>query len=250
MSGPEAVTTLLDGRIRLVAGAGLPPTTDTVLLAAATPALPGSRVLDAGCGTGAASLCLAARVAGCTVTAIEREASLAETARANVAANALAGRIAVVTGDIAAPPAPWPQGAFDIVMSNPPYLDPARVRASPDPLRRAATVESMPLAAWLAACVAPLRDGGDLIVIHRADRLGDLLAALPGHMGSPAILPLWPDGEGQRPARRILLRATRGGRAPLVLLPGIALHEADGAYSAAAQALFRACAALSWGPRA
>lgn len=248
MSDPEVMTTLLDGRIRLVAGAGLPPTTDTVLLAAATPAVAGSRVLEAGCGSGAASLCLAARVPGCTVTAIEREPSLAATARENVAANDLAERITIVTGDIAAPPVPWGQGAFDLVMSNPPYLDPARVRASPDPLRRAATVESMPLAAWLAACVAPLRDGGDLVLIHRADRLGDLLAALPAYMGSLAILPLWPDG--QRPARRLLLRATRGGRGPLTLLPGIALHETDGAYSAAAQALFRACAALSWGPRA
>lgn len=249
MSGPEAVTTLLDGRVRLVAGGGLPPTTDTVLLAAANPARAGSRVLEAGCGSGAAALCLAARVAGCTVTAIEREPSLAEAARANVAANGLGDHVTIVTGDIAAPPAPWPLPGFDAVMTNPPYLDPARVRASPDPLRAAATVESMPLAAWLAACTAPLRDGGDLVIVHRADRLDDLLAALPGVLGSVAILPLWPDPGGVRPARRILLRATRGGRAPLVLLPGFALHEHGGAYSQTAQAVFRACAALSWGER-
>jgi len=250
MSAPETITTLLDGRVRLVAGGGLPPTTDTVVLAAATPARAGMRVLEAGCGSGAASLCLAARVAGCTITAVEREPSLAETARINVAANNLADRITVVTGDIALPPAPWPQAAFDVVMSNPPYLDPARVRASPDPLRAAATVESMPLAAWLRACSARLCDGGDLVLIHRADRLDDLLGALPGVLGSVAILPLWPDSEGARPARRILLRATRGGRAPLVLLPGFALHQSGGAYSEAAQGVFRGCAAVSWGQRA
>ncbi len=246
MSGAEPLTTLLDGRVRLVSGAGLPPTTDTVVLAAATPAEAGSRVLEAGCGTGAASLCLAARVAGCSVTAIEREADLAETARANVAANGLDARIEVVTGDIAAPPRSWPRPGFDLVMTNPPYLDPARVRASPDRLRRAATVESMPLAAWLAACTAALRDGGTFVVIHRADRLDELLAALPGLLGSVAILPLWPDGAGKRPARRLLLRATRGGRAPLRLLPGFALHDTGGAYSAAAQAIFRGCGAVSW----
>jgi tRNA1(Val) A37 N6-methylase TrmN6 len=247
MSAAEPLTTLLDGRVRLVSGAGLPPTTDTVVLAAATPAQKGDRVLEAGCGSGAASLCLAARVPGCSVTAIEREPDLARTARDNVAANDLSERITVLTGDIAAPPGPWPRPGFDLVMTNPPYLDPARVRASPDRLRRAATVESMPLRAWLAACTAPLRDGGSLIVIHRADRLDELLAALPGLLGSVAILPLWPDGEGKRPARRLLLRATRGGRAPLRLLPGIALHDAGGAYSEAAQAIFRACGALSWG---
>ncbi|MDA1071487.1 MAG: methyltransferase [Proteobacteria bacterium] len=250
MSAPEPVTTLLDGRVRLVAGGGLPPTTDTVLLAAATPAIAGSRVLEAGCGSGAASLCLAARVPGCLVTAIEREPGLAETARENVAANGLAERIAVVTGDVAAPPAPWPVAGFDLVMSNPPYLEPARVRASPDPLRAAATVESMPLGTWLRICCAALRDGGDLVIVHRADRLDDLLAGLPGLLGSVTILPLWPDAGGQRPVRRILLKATRGGRAPLVLLPGFALHEAGGAYSAAAQTVFRGCAPVSWGPRA
>lgn len=247
MSGAEPLTTLLDGRVRLVAGAGLPPTTDTVVLAAATSAEAGSRVLEAGCGTGAASLCLAARVAGCTITAVEREPDLAQTARDNVAANGLETRIEVVTGDIAAPPRPWPQPGFDLVMTNPPYLDPARVRASPDRLRRAATVESMPLAAWLTACTAALREGGSLVIIHRADRLDDLLVALPGLLGSVVILPLWPDGEGERPARRLLLRATRGGKAPLRLLPGFALHDAGGAYSHAAQAIFRGCGAVSWG---
>lgn len=250
MPDAEALATLLDGRVRLVAGGGLPPTTDTVVLAAAAPAGPGSRVLEAGCGSGAAALCLAARVPGCHVTAIEREADLAQAARENVAANGLKDRVAVLTGDIAAPPQPWPVPGFDVVISNPPYLDPARVRASPDRLRRAATVESMPLAAWLAACVAPLRDGGDLVLVHRADRLADLLAALPRILGSVAVLPLWPDEEGRRPARRILLRATRGGRGPLVLLPGLALHRADGSYSAAAQAIFRSCAPVSWDGRA
>ena len=246
MSAAEAVTSLLGGRVRLVAHGGLPPTTDTVMLAAATPVGPGARVLEAGCGSGAASLCLAARVGDCTVIAVERDAGLAQAARTNSEANAMAGRIAVLAADIAAPPEPWPAPGFDAVMSNPPYLDPARSRGSPDPLRHAATVESLPLPAWLGACAAALRPGGDLVVIHRADRLADLLAGMPASMGSIAILPLWPGGQGAGAARRILVRATRGGRAPLALLPGLVLHGLDGRYTGEAEAVLRDGTALPW----
>src|SRR6056297_1683975 len=61
---------------------------DPVLLAAAVRAEPGERVADLGCGTGAVSLCLAARLPECTVVALDRETDLAALTRANVAANA------------------------------------------------------------------------------------------------------------------------------------------------------------------
>ena len=92
-SMPEPVETgetLLAGRVMLAAsGRGLKPTTDTVALAAAVVAGKRDRVLDAGCGSGGAMLCLAARLPMCSVTGLELDPELACLARRNVAGQRL-----------------------------------------------------------------------------------------------------------------------------------------------------------------
>jgi tRNA1(Val) A37 N6-methylase TrmN6 len=87
-----------------------------------------------------------------------------------------------------------------------------------------------------------LRDKGGLTLIHRADRLGDILTALAGRAGGTIVFPLWP-GEG-KPAKRILLQATKGSAAPLILAHGLVLHRADGRNSEAAEAILRHGTAL------
>ena len=83
--------TLLDGRLHHAQPtAGHRTALEPVLLAAAIPARPGERVLEGGTGSGAALLCLAARVAGLYAVGIERDAAMAALARDNMAANGFA----------------------------------------------------------------------------------------------------------------------------------------------------------------
>ena len=92
---------LLGGRVLLRQPLrGLRAGLDAVLLAAGVPALPGQRVLEAGCGSGAGFLCLAARVPGLAIIAVERDPLLAALARENAAANGLAGQVEVIEGDV------------------------------------------------------------------------------------------------------------------------------------------------------
>ena len=103
MSGADLTEgTLLGGRLRHAQPrhghrTGLEP----VLLAASIPARPGQRVLEAGTGSGAALLCLAARIPGLQGLGLERDPAMADIARANIAANALPG-LAVETADLTA----------------------------------------------------------------------------------------------------------------------------------------------------
>lgn len=233
---------LLDGRVRLQQPAhGYRVAIDPVLLAAAVPAQAGETVLDAGCGTGAAALCLASRVVGATIVGLELHAETAGIARLNVIANALAQRVQITIGDLTRPPAELRQ-AFDHVMSNPPYLPESAGSPPPDAGRRAAHAESHSLADWLAACLRRLRQGGWLTLIHRADRLPDLLAALHGKAGDVTIWPLWPRADAA--ARRVLVLARKGSRGPAVLARGLVLHGADGRYTAEAEAVLRGGAAI------
>ncbi len=69
---------------------------DAMLLAAATPARPGDRVVDFGAGVGAAGLAVAKRVAGIKLVLVEIDERLAELARGNAVSNAIAAETVVL----------------------------------------------------------------------------------------------------------------------------------------------------------
>lgn len=217
-----------------------------MLLAASVTARAGDTVLDAGAGSGAAALCLAHRVPGCRVVGLDQDPTLLALARANAAANGLADRLELVEGDLLAPPAALKAASFDAVMTNPPFAEAAAGTAPAEPTRRAARLAPVPLAAWIAACLARLRPRGRLFLVHRADRLGEILAALQGAAGEIAVCPLWP--RAGTPARRVVVGARKAARGPLTLLPGLVLHEPDGRFTSAAEAILREGAPLPLHP--
>ncbi|MBI1243885.1 MAG: methyltransferase [Alphaproteobacteria bacterium] len=226
--------TLLGGRVRFTQPAeGYRAAIDPIFLAAACPA-DARMALDLGCGAGAASLALMARVPETHVTGVEIDAGLAALAQTNAAANGWQARFKVETADAAV----HSGTGFDLVLCNPPYLDAARADPSPDPASRRADVEdTLALEGWVDAALRALKPRGTLVFIQRADRLADLLGALAGRAGETVVFPLWP--RAGVPAKRIIVRARKGVRTPLVLAAGLVLHEADGAYTRAAESILR-----------
>lgn len=226
---------ILDGRIILRQPVkGYRVAIDPVLLAAAVRAADGHRVLDAGCGTGAAAFCLAARLPQAQITGLEIQDAYAALARESAALNGMAERVRIVDGDIAA--SPDLAAPFDVVMTNPPFG--AEGTPPPDAARATAHMEShLGLAAWIKACLALCKTNGRLVVIHRADRLSELLAALAPTCGDIRVLPVWP--KAGEPARRVIVDAGKGRRSPDTVLAGLVLHEDDGRYTAAADAVLR-----------
>ena len=222
MSFPEEALSrdaFLGGRIALwQPRRGYRAAPDSVLLAAFVPARPGEAVLDLGCGAGAAALCLAARVPGLALHGLELQPAYAALARRNAAENGLV--LAVHDGDVAAMPAALRALSFDHVMLNPPFH--AGGTPSPDAGRAAAHGEAVPLAAWIDAGLRRLRPGGTFALIHRAGRLGGILTALEGRAGGAEVLPLAP--RAGRPAVRVLVRARKAAKGPLVLHPPFTLH--------------------------
>jgi tRNA1(Val) A37 N6-methylase TrmN6 len=233
---------LLDGQVIVAQPEdGYRVAVDAVLLAAAIDAAPGQRILDLGCGIGSAALCLAWREPSLQITGLDRETAFLDFARSNVIANAIQERVGLMLGDVLDPPPEL--GRFDQVMANPPYLKSGTATVSAHPLKAAATMEGKArLADWIACAAAVLRPGGILTVIHRADRLGDLLAAVTPRFGGILILPIHP--KRNRRAKRVILRAILGSGERLAVLPGFCLHEEDGAFTPAADAILRRGAAL------
>lgn len=193
---------------------------DPVLLAATIPAVAGQRVLELGCGVGAAILCLGARVQGLELTGVEREVIYAALAERNGA-----GVLDVVTADITRLPLALRQRQFDHVLANPPYWRREASIAAGDPVREAALGEQTPLALWIQIGAKRLAPKGLLHIIHRAERLPDILTALPHDMGGTEVLPI-AAREG-RTAERVVVRARKSGRADFRLHAPLILHRGD-----------------------
>jgi tRNA1(Val) A37 N6-methylase TrmN6 len=232
--------TLLGGRVRYAQPAqGYRTGLEPVLLAACVPARPGERVLEAGTGAGAGLLCLAARVPGVLGVGVERDPDQAALAGQNFAANGLRG-LSAVTVDILA----WrPDGVFDHAFANPPWHDPAGT-ASPVPGRVAAKRAATGLlAGWAGAMARTLAPRGTLSLVLPAARLAEGMAALCG-AGCPEIrlLPLWPRAGAA--AKIIILQGFRLGRGACSVEAGLVLHEVDGGFTPAAQAVLRDGAGL------
>lgn len=214
---------------------------DAVMLAAAVPAREGDAVLELGSGAGTASLCLASRVGNLAITGAEIDSELVTLANANAAANRMGDRVVFVTVDALDLP-PDMRRNYDHVFCNPPFHG-AQGETSPDAERARALQDDGELAAWLGAGVKRTAPGGTFTCILRADRMGEALAALP--TTGLHIIPLWPRTGDD--AKRVIIQVEKGSRAPLILAQGLVLHEVDGAYTDAADAVLRGEAGLDLG---
>lgn len=242
----------LDGRVTLIQPrdghrAGL----DAALLQALVPAEARGKAVDLGAGVGTIAFCVAARAPGMSVIACEREAGLVEAAEAALARpeNAhFAGRVRMIHADLTDRAALREasgvhDGSADWVLMNPPFDVHGQVRESPDRHRRSAHVaEADSLRLWIDAAAGLLKPGGTVGLIHRAAGLAGALAALSSRYGDIRVLPVHPSGA--KPAARIVIRAARGSRAGLRLMPSLVLHDTGGAWTPAADAILRGRAEL------
>ena len=244
---PEVVeNALLGGRVRLRQPArGYRAGMDAALLAAAVAPRPGERLFEAGCGAGAVLMQIAARHDALSLTGLERDSSSAALARENAGLNGFGDRITVIEGDVAAGFRSLGLPPFDWAVSNPPFFDDPGALRAPAPGKQGAWMAEDGLAAWTGLLLKAVREGGRIVIIHRADRLADLLALLGDKAGSFAIRPIQPFAE--EPAKRVLVRAIKTGKAPLRLLPPLVLHDRSGAkHTPEAEAILRGEAALGW----
>jgi tRNA1(Val) A37 N6-methylase TrmN6 len=240
---------ILGGRLRLhQPEEGHRAGSDAILLAAAAPASVAGPVLDIGAGVGAAGLSLAMLRPGTRVGLVENDPRLAALARHNLRSNGV-DSAAVYEADVLDPASRRDAGLADLsaalVISNPPFLDPSRVRLSPQAGKRTAHVmpAGVTLDSWIFACLALLREGGQFIMIHRADALPAILAALDRRAGEIGLLPVYP--QLGKPAVRIILRAKKGSRGPFAIAPPLILHE-EGRFTQMAEALHRGEALIAW----
>lgn len=224
---------LLAGRVRHDQPAtGFRTGLEPVLLAASIPARSGEWVLEAGSGSGAALLCLAERVPGISGIGIERSVEMVRLARDNALANRQAG-LGFVAADVAALPL---ERMFDHAFANPPYFLSPGTRPSSPARDRAKHGEPALLRIWVSALAGRLRHRGTLSIVLPPAHLVACQEAMTG--AGCAVASLFPLWRGLfRDAGLVIVRGVRGGRMPTTLHAGLVLHQPDGRFTPAADAV-------------
>ena len=204
--------------------AGEPFGLDALALAAFAAPLARGRCCDLGCGSGILTLLLSYSAPEAELIGIELRENAAEECRRNLARNGLAARCRVVTGNWMAvgPEA----GSVELAVCNPPYF-PAGGAVSPDPDRAGIRTETVPLRDLCARAAELLRHGGNFCLVHRTERLPEVLRELAGAGLEPKELRMIASRAEAAP-ELFLCRAKKGAHPGLRVSPPLLQFGPDG----------------------
>lgn len=232
----------LGGRISLYQPSkGYRITSDSVFLAAALNPENNQRVLDMGAGSGAILSCLWERIKKPSLNlklhGIEIQKELIDLAIKN-GSQFSTDTIQYYEGDIFSNDFELEPNSYHHVISNPPYYDKGSVTTSPYQTKALAHGKALDdLKFWIERSVRMLKPKGHITLVHRADRLDDILTALNNKCGSIIVYPLY--SKQSHDANRVIIRARKGAKGLLSLKSGLIVHKSNGEYSDQAEKILR-----------
>jgi len=204
---------------------------DAVLLSGFAAVKEGERVIDLGTGTGIIPILLSAKTKGEHFTGLEIQEEIAEMAARSVRLNQLDQRISIVQGDIKEASRLFGKASFDIVTSNPPYMNDADGLKNPDLSRAIARHEVLcTLADVLREAVMLLKPGGRMYLVHRPHRLAEILTTMREYKLEPKRMKLVHPFV-HKEANMVLIEAARGGRPLIKVEAPVIVYQEPGIYS-------------------
>lgn len=185
---------------------------DAVILSGFAKVNEGETVLDLGTGTGIIPILLEGKTEGRHFTGLEIQAESADMARRSVMLNELEDKIDIVTGDILEAEQLFKKASFDVVTSNPPYMNDNHGLKNPDMSKAIARHEVLcTLKDVVRSAEVMLKPGGRFYMVHRPHRLTEIICTLKEHKLEPKRIK-FVHSFVQREANMVLIEAVRGGK--------------------------------------
>ena len=204
---------------------------DAVLLSGFVRVREGECVLDLGTGTGIIPILLEAKTEGKHFTALEIQEEVADMAARSVGLNGLEEKIDIVQGDIKEASRIFGRASFDVVTSNPPYMNDRHGLKNPDMRKAIARHEVLcTLEDVVREAAAVLKPGGRFYMVHRPHRLAEIFAVLNRYRLEPKRMKLV-HPFADREANMVLIEAARGGGSMMKVEAPIIVFKEPGVYA-------------------
>jgi len=204
---------------------------DAVLISSFAKVKQGEKVIDLGTGTGIIPILLEAKTEGQHFTGLEIQEESAEMASRSVALNNLQEKIDIVHGDIKEALQIFGRASFDVVTTNPPYMNDMHGLKNPDLPKAIARHEVMcTLEDVVANSAGLLKVNGRLYMVHRPHRLVEIITCLKQYKMEPKRIKMvhpFVDKE----ANMVLIEAVKGGKSMVKVEEPIIVYEEPGKYT-------------------
>ena len=204
---------------------------DAVLLSGFADVRPGEKALDLGTGTGIIPILLEAKTKGEHFTGLEIQEEMVDMASRSVELNGLKDRIDIIRGDIKEAGLIFGGASFDVVTTNPPYMNDCHGLKNPDEAKAIARHEVLcTLDDVVREGARVLRPGGRFYMVHRPHRLIEIITALTAYRLEPKRMKLvhpFVDKE----ANMVLIEAVRGGRSMIKVEKPLIVYREQGVYT-------------------
>lgn len=204
---------------------------DAVLLSGFASVKPGEQALDLGTGTGIIPLLLSAKTKGEHFTGLEIQTEIMKMAQRSVALNGLEKKIDIIQGDIKEASRIFGAASFDIVTSNPPYMNDAHGLKNPGDVKAISRHEVLcTLEDVVREGTKALKPGGRFYMVHRPHRLAEIITVMRQYKLEPKRMK-FVHPFADKDANMVLIEAVRGGGAWLKLEPPVIVYKEPGVYT-------------------
>ena len=204
---------------------------DAVLLSGVGRVREGGDALDLWTGTVIIPILLVAKTEGRYFAGLEIQEEFAEMAARSVRLNGLEGRVEIVRGDLREASRIFGRASFDVVTSNPPYMNDSHGLKNPELPKAIARHEVLcTLEDVCREAAALLKPGGSFFMVHRPHRLAEIISTLKAHKLEPKRMKLVHPFV-DRDANMVLLEAVRGGRSMMKVEAPVIVYREPGVYS-------------------
>ena len=204
---------------------------DAVLLSGFASVKPGERALDLGTGTGIIPLLLSAKTKGDHFTGLEIQTEIMKMAQRSVALNGLEKKIDIIQGDIKEASRIFGAASFDVVTTNPPYMNDAHGLKNPGDVKAISRHEVLcTLEDVVREGTKALKPGGRFYMVHRPHRLAEIITVMRQYKLEPKRMK-FVHPFADKDANMVLIEAVRGGGAWLKLEPPVIVYKEPGVYT-------------------
>ncbi|HHY63878.1 MAG TPA: tRNA1(Val) (adenine(37)-N6)-methyltransferase [Clostridiaceae bacterium] len=204
---------------------------DAVLLSNFVTAGKGKNVLDLGTGTGIIPILLSAKTKAGKIVGIEIQQEMADMARRSVEGNDLGDRIEIVKGDIRKAVSLFGKSSFDVVVTNPPYTRVGSGFINPGDAKAISRHEIFcTLEDILKISAEILKPSGEFFMVHRPERLADIIDGMREVNLEPKILRLVCARVGKEPSL-LLVKGLKNGNPGMKILPPLFIYDEKGEYT-------------------